>query len=95
MTTRIQALRLALGDDAARKAIIDAVVRADGSREAAATELCLASTTFYRLVAELGIGDQIDAVCEQRGLVKRGARPRGRVPRATLKAIRDGRAKQV
>jgi len=93
MTTRIKAIRMALGDDAARQAIVEAVVRHAGSREAAATELEVAPTTFYRLVAELHCGDQIDSACEQLGIAKRGARPRGRVTRETRQAIRQGRKK--
>lgn len=86
-------MRLALGDEAAGKMIVEAVVRNQGSRDAAAAELKLASTTFYRLVAELQIGDDIDKACLLLGVAKRGARARGKVPREARKAIRNGRHK--
>jgi len=84
--TEITALRRLKGDEAARKVLVRAVVKANGSKYRAAAALGLAHQTFYRLLRELGAHDEIDAALAANGIKVRRGRPR----RPLDSAIADG-----
>jgi hypothetical protein len=94
-TSHINMLRHIKGDDAARREVLRAISKTRGHKLKAAKELGIGKTAFYRLIEELGLADQIDKLCEERGFQVGAGRDRGQVDEDTAEAIREGRQKQL
>lgn len=90
-TSKLNSIRVLHGNEAAAKAILDAIVKHEGSKQRAAEELEVKKTTLYRMIEELDLWDRIDRVCEEKGFRNRAGRPRGPVPEKLRRKIRKGR----
>ena len=93
--SRLAAVRVANGDEAARREILRAIGKARGDRSAAAELLEVGETTLYRMIGDLELWERLDAYCREKGFPARAGRPRGVVPAAVRRKIRDGRRESL
>src|SRR4051812_31704538 len=91
--SQINLIRRLKGDDAAAREVLRAIVKTKGSKSRAADLLGMSRSSFFALLAELGLDAQIAELCEQRGFRRRAGRARGEVDETVLEAIREGRRK--